>query len=261
MPPDEFTALSAVARAKGFLLVAASPLTRSSYHAGDDLRRLRAAAHRTNPVPKSNDSAESRKLSMPKFAANLSMLFTELPFLDRFEAAHRRVSKASNFSFPMNTRQTISPRVLKANGLRQVLFNTAGRQLGRWASAASRSIRISVREFRESVARAMHYAKALGCTQLHCLAGTAPIGADHRTMRKTYRREFELCRPRTRRRRHDATDRADQHARHSDVFSRYDGEGGGHHRKRRSAKSAAAIRRLSHADHGGRSLRQRSAST
>jgi hydroxypyruvate isomerase len=43
-----------------------------------------------------------------------------------------------------------------------------------------------VSEFRESVARAVRYAKVLDCKQLHCLAGTAPAGADHRAMRKTY---------------------------------------------------------------------------
>jgi lipoic acid synthetase len=43
LPPDEFSALEAIARAKGFLMVSASPLTRSSYHAGDDFARLKAA--------------------------------------------------------------------------------------------------------------------------------------------------------------------------------------------------------------------------
>ncbi|MET0431718.1 MAG: lipoyl synthase, partial [Hyphomicrobium sp.] len=50
VPPDEFEALAQAARAKGFLLVAASPLTRSSFHAGDDFRRLKAA-HRARLSP------------------------------------------------------------------------------------------------------------------------------------------------------------------------------------------------------------------
>ena len=122
---------------------------------------------------------------MPKFAANLSMLFTELPFLDRFEAAASAGFEGVEFLFPYDYDAADLAARLKANGLRLVLFNLPA---GNWA-AGERGIAIYpnlVPEFRESVARAVRYAKALGCTQLHCLAGTAPTGADHRTMRKTY---------------------------------------------------------------------------
>jgi hydroxypyruvate isomerase len=122
---------------------------------------------------------------MPKFAANLSMLFTELPFLDRFEAAASAGFEGVEFLFPYDYDAADLAARLKANGLCLVLFNLPA---GNWA-AGERGIAIYpnlVPEFRESVARAVRYAKALGCTQLHCLAGTAPAGADHRTMRKTY---------------------------------------------------------------------------
>jgi hydroxypyruvate isomerase len=122
---------------------------------------------------------------MPKFAANLSMLFTELPFLDRFEAAASAGFQGVEFLFPYDYDAADLAARLKANGLTQVLFNLPA---GNW-DAGERGIAIYpnlVNEFRESVRRALRYAKALGCTRLHCLAGTAPVGADHRAMRKTY---------------------------------------------------------------------------
>ncbi len=97
----------------------------------------------------------------------------------------RRGFEGVEFLFPYDYDAADLAARLKANGLRLVLFNLPA---GNWA-AGERGIAIYpnlVPEFRESVARAVRYAKALGCTQLHCLAGTAPAGADHRTMRKTY---------------------------------------------------------------------------
>jgi hydroxypyruvate isomerase len=122
---------------------------------------------------------------MPRFAANLSMLFTELPFLDRFEAAALAGFQGVEFLFPYDYDAADITARLKANGLTQVLFNLPA---GNW-DAGERGIAIYpnlTNEFRESVGRAARYAKALGCAQLHCLAGTAPAGADHRAMRKTY---------------------------------------------------------------------------
>jgi len=124
-------------------------------------------------------------MPMPKFAANLSMLFTELPFLDRFDAAAVAGFDGVEFLFPYDYDADDLASRLKANGLTQVLFNL---HAGNW-TGGDRGIAIYpnlTHEFRESVARAVRYAKALGCTQLHCLAGIAPTGADHRAMRKTY---------------------------------------------------------------------------
>jgi hydroxypyruvate isomerase len=122
---------------------------------------------------------------MPKFAANLSLLFNEVPFLDRFEAAAKAGFEAVEFMFPYEFDVADIRVRLKANGLRQVLFNLSA---GNWA-AGERGLAIYpnlVSEFRASVANAAKYANALGCTQLHCLAGVAPVGADIRAMRKTY---------------------------------------------------------------------------
>jgi len=122
---------------------------------------------------------------MPKFAANLSLLFNEMPFLERFEAASAAGFAGAEFLFPYEFDADDIAARLKANGLRQVLFNLPA---GNW-EAGERGIAIYpnlVGEFRSSVARAIKYAKVLGCNQLHCLAGIAPLGADHRAMRKTY---------------------------------------------------------------------------
>ncbi|MET0409278.1 MAG: 2-oxo-tetronate isomerase [Hyphomicrobium sp.] len=122
---------------------------------------------------------------MPKFAANLSLLFNELTFLDRFEAAAAAGFEAVEFMFPYEFEAEDIAARLKANGLRLVLFNCPA---GNWA-AGERGLAIYpnlVGEFRDSIAKAAKYASALGCTQLHCLAGVAPIGADIRAMRKTY---------------------------------------------------------------------------
>lgn len=122
---------------------------------------------------------------MPKFAANLSMLFTELPFLDRFQAAADAGFKGVEFLFPYDYQtEEISTRLVR-HGLSQVLFNLPA---GQW-DAGERGISIfsaANSEFRNGVAQAIEFAQALGCRHLHCLAGIAPVGADHRQLRKTY---------------------------------------------------------------------------
>ena len=122
---------------------------------------------------------------MPRFAANLSLLFTELPFLDRFEAAAAAGFDAVEFMFPYDFPADEIAARLKATGLRLALFNLPA---GNWA-AGERGLAIYsnlTSEFRASVDRAIKYASVLGCRQLHCLAGVVPNGGDIRTMRKTY---------------------------------------------------------------------------
>jgi hydroxypyruvate isomerase len=122
---------------------------------------------------------------MVKFAANLSLMFNEVPFLDRFEAAAAAGFEAVEFMFPYDFEIDDIRARLEANGLELVLFNLPA---GNW-DAGQRGIAIYpnlTAEFRDSAALAARYAGALGCTKLHCLAGTAPLGADMRNMRKTY---------------------------------------------------------------------------
>jgi len=122
---------------------------------------------------------------MVRFAANLSMMFCEVDFLDRFEAAARAGFKGVEYRFPYDfSADEISMR-LEANGLKQVLFNTPA---GNWGAGergtACNPSRID--EFREGIALAIDYAKVLECGQLHCMAGLTPEGADASEIRKTY---------------------------------------------------------------------------
>lgn len=122
---------------------------------------------------------------MPRFAANLSMLFTEVPFLDRFERAARSGFKAVEFLFPYAHGAAEIRARLDANGLQLVLHNLPA---GDW-DAGERGIAClpdRVAEFRSGVAQALEYAAALGVPQLNCLVGKTPQGVDadvvHRTL-------------------------------------------------------------------------------
>ncbi len=121
---------------------------------------------------------------MPQFAANLSMLFTERPFLDRFEAAARAGFEAVEFLFPYAFEvQDIRAR-LDAHGLKLVLHNLPA---GNW-EAGERGIACHpdrVDEFRAGVQRAIAYAQALGVDQLNCLAGKAPPDVPDARLRET----------------------------------------------------------------------------
>jgi len=110
---------------------------------------------------------------MPRLAANLSMLFTELPFMERFEAAARAGFEAVEYLFPYDFDVRELAAALRRNGLRQVLHNLPA---GNW-NAGERGIACHpdrVAEFREGVGRAIDYALALDCPQLNCLAGIPP---------------------------------------------------------------------------------------
>ncbi len=121
---------------------------------------------------------------MPRFAANLTMLFTEVPFLDRFERAAKAGFEAVEFLFPYAfSVQDIRQR-LDDNGLQLVLHNLPA---GDW-DAGERGIACHPdrqAEFREGVVRAIGYAQALGVGQVNCLAGKAPAGVPEATLRAT----------------------------------------------------------------------------
>ncbi|MDM0106342.1 hydroxypyruvate isomerase [Variovorax sp. J22R24] len=120
---------------------------------------------------------------MPKFAANLTMLFNELPFMQRFEAAAKAGFKAVEYLFPYAYDKKELAAALRANGLEQVLHNLPA---GNW-DAGERGIACHpdrVGEFREGVARAIDYATALGCPQVNCLLGKLPEGLTNGDARK-----------------------------------------------------------------------------
>lgn len=114
---------------------------------------------------------------MPTFAANLSMLFTELPFPDRFAAARGAGFRFVEYLFPYDFPAEELRGLLAANGLTQVLFNLP---CGDWAAGERGIAGLPGRqaEFRDGVAKALDYAATLGVTRLNCLAGKLPEGAD-----------------------------------------------------------------------------------
>jgi hydroxypyruvate isomerase len=122
---------------------------------------------------------------MPRFAANLTMMFTEVPFLDRFELAAKAGFKAVEFLFPYAFEPQQIRQRLDDNGLILVLHNLPA---GNW-DAGERGIAClpdRTQEFRAGVDRAIGYAQALGVGQLNCLAGKAPAGAADEVLRATF---------------------------------------------------------------------------
>jgi hydroxypyruvate isomerase len=122
---------------------------------------------------------------MPRFAANLSMMFTEVPFLERFAAAARAGFEAVEFLFPYEHAPEEVAAALRGNGLQNVLFNLSP---GDWAAGdrGLASIPGREREFRESVATALRYAGALGTPRLHVMAGLVADESERVTRRATY---------------------------------------------------------------------------
>lgn len=118
---------------------------------------------------------------MPLFAANLTMLFNELPFLDRFAAAAKAGFTGVEYLFPYGFEADALATRLKANGLSQVLFNLPA---GDWARG-ERGIAIlpdRVAEFRQGVDDAIRYAAVLGCKQVNCLVGVPAASADREAL-------------------------------------------------------------------------------
>jgi hydroxypyruvate isomerase len=114
---------------------------------------------------------------MPHFAANLTMLFNELPFLERFAAASAAGFDSVEYLFPYAYPKEELVATLRLHGLKQVLHNLPA---GNW-DAGERGIACHpdrVSEFREGVAKAIDYATALGCPQVNCLAGKVPVGVE-----------------------------------------------------------------------------------
>ncbi len=112
---------------------------------------------------------------MTKFAANLTMMFNEVDFLDRFSAASDAGFKGVEYLFPYDYEPAEIVEKLEQHNLTQVLHNLPA---GDWA-AGERGIACHpdrVSEFQEGVAEAIKYATALKCPQVNCLAGIAPEG-------------------------------------------------------------------------------------
>ena len=122
---------------------------------------------------------------MPRFSANLSMMFNEVPFPDRFARAAGAGFRAVECLFPYEWPAPQIREHLDEQDLRMVLFNAPG---GDWAAGdrgtACHPDRIG--ECRDGIGRAIDYARAVGCEQLHCMAGLKPRGFSDDAIRETY---------------------------------------------------------------------------
>lgn len=122
---------------------------------------------------------------MPRFAANLTMMFTELPFLDRFSAAADQGFHWVEYLFPYEFAPEDLARALERNGLTQALFNLPP---GDW-EAGERGLAClpgREKEFDAALERAVLYAKALRCPRVHLMAGNRPTDADAARLERTY---------------------------------------------------------------------------
>ncbi len=122
---------------------------------------------------------------MPKFAANLSLLFTDVPFCERFARATAAGFTGVEYLFPYEYPAADIAEWLRANDLEQVLFNLSA---GDWAAGERGLACLPHRqgEFAESVEQALGYAVALDCRRLHCMAGLRPAGASEAELTEAF---------------------------------------------------------------------------
>ncbi len=170
-------------------------------HIEDELGGKVAAPSLTGKARRRRAPAESeRSLAgvslevplMPKFAANLSMMFTERAFLDRFDAAAEAGFAAVEFLFPYDHPPGAIAERLKRNRLTQALFNLPP---GRWRDGERGLAALSDRfeEFKSDVARALDYVAATGVKRVHMMAGNA-ARSDPKA-EASYRRGIEYAAP------------------------------------------------------------------
>ncbi len=131
---------------------------------------------------------------MPRFAANLSFLFTELPFLDRFEAAAKAGFKAVEYLNPFEAPKADIAARLEKHGLTQALFNMAH---GDWTKGERGMSAIPGREaeFEKAVAAAIDYATTLNCKRLFAMAGLKHHGATRAAYVANLKTAAKMCAP------------------------------------------------------------------
>jgi hydroxypyruvate isomerase len=132
---------------------------------------------------------------VPRFSANLTFLYTELPFLERFAAAAADGFPAVEYVGPYDHPPEMIADLLRRYNLEQALFNLPA---GDWAGG-ERGIGCfpdRVEEFQAGVATAIRYGKALGCTKINCLAGIAATGVDRAVLQSTLVENLKYAAPR-----------------------------------------------------------------
>jgi hydroxypyruvate isomerase len=122
---------------------------------------------------------------MPRFAANLSMLYPEVDFLDRFAAAAADGFEAVEYLFPYAHEGAALAQQLADHGLQQVLFNAPP---GNWESGERGVACVPGREdeFRRGIDQALNYAQVLNCPRVHVMAGLTPAGIERARLAATY---------------------------------------------------------------------------
>jgi hydroxypyruvate isomerase len=122
---------------------------------------------------------------MPRFAANLSMMYTEVPFLERFGACAADGFRAVEFLFPYEHPAQVIRDELDRHGLQQVLFNAppGSFEAGERGIAGLPGRRD---EFQQGIAQAIEYAKVLGCPRVHVMAGLLKRESEFTAQRELY---------------------------------------------------------------------------
>ncbi len=131
-------------------------------------------------------------INLPRFAANISMMFSEVPFLDRFAHAATAGFKAVEFQSPYDWPKEEIAKRLRDNNLQLVLFNMPA---GDWEDGDRGLASIPGREteFLRGVEASLNYAKAMGCNQIHMLAGIRPVGLSLQLAHDTYMLNLKLA--------------------------------------------------------------------
>ena len=132
---------------------------------------------------------------MVRLAPNLSMMFTEVPFPERFEAAAGAGFRGVEYLFPYLYPPNEIRRHLDLNGLEQVLFNMPP---GDWAAGERGLAALAGREaeFEQGIEEVLRYAPALGCTRVHCMAGIAdPTARNEEIYKASIRKACRALKP------------------------------------------------------------------
>ena len=122
---------------------------------------------------------------MPRFSANISMLFKELEFPERFEAAAQAGFKAVEIQFPYGWSKRQLGEIAQHAGVEVVLINIPAGDPEKGDRGIG-CLPSRMREFRDAVGKGIEYATELGCKQMNCLAGVAPPDVDRALLHATY---------------------------------------------------------------------------
>src|SRR5258708_40246820 len=122
---------------------------------------------------------------MPRFSANISMLFKEVEFPERFDVAAQAGFKAVEIQFPYGWSKSQLGEIARRAGVEVVLINIPAGDSEKGDRGIG-CLRSRIREFRDAVGKAIEYARELGCTQMNCLAGVAPPAVDPALLHSTY---------------------------------------------------------------------------